>query len=186
MPKTPFWEDNPELWDRVKIAGLTLPGLARVEAKLGSQVETKHPPGQDGVDITDLGYDPATVDVTLILWEAVHLEKLEEILPKLRPLKGDPRKHTEVVHPSLTMLGIRYLYVKEIGTLKDGQVEGTKEMALNFIEFYPETRKNAVTKKTTAVKGAATPNGNEQTALKAKPQTATRPSQKPVPTNYKR
>lgn len=173
MGKTPFWLTNPDAWDRVKIAGLTLPGLAQVKPRKGREVATDKVPGSDGATFTHIGYKPASVEITLVMWEAVHLEKFEQILPSLLPRKGEVAKHVEVVHPKLSMLGIRYLYLFDIEGPDEGAIPETMEIKLSFSEFYPETKRNDVTKKTTTAKGAA---AKPVTGAKATPPTPTAPS----------
>lgn len=154
--KVPFWGDAPDVWNRVKIASLTLPGLCQMSGSIKRRVDSVTTPGKDGKTSTHLAYGGATFDVTIFMWEEVHLEKFLQIAEELRPRKGEaPAKPVSVYHPTLEAYGIRACEVMEIGLIEDGPQEGVKQVKIHFEEYIPESQRSKVTKGTTTAKGAA-------------------------------
>ena len=85
-----FWEDDPDLWDTVFFAGVALPGLARVTATHGRKLDSKSPAGSDGATITDKGYKPSIVEITLRIWEREQFEQWKIIAPTLTYRSAPP------------------------------------------------------------------------------------------------
>lgn len=83
MDFSPFWEDDPDLWDTVYLANVALPGLARVTATHGRKLDSKSPAGSDGATITDKGFKPATVEITLRIWTKEQLDAWRVMAPTL-------------------------------------------------------------------------------------------------------
>lgn len=157
-------------WNVVKIAGTPLPGRAAVRGSLGNKVDRKKVPGQDGDTMTHLGYEPAKVEVTLVLWSEDQLRAFEKIVPILRPRKlpgNQEPKPVTVYHPALEIYGIRALFLMELGLPEPGQAAGTYEVKIQFAEYFKEVEKNNVTKGATVAKGA--PKSDPGGALSAKP-----------------
>jgi hypothetical protein len=178
--KTPFWLDEPELWDEISIAQHALSCLADVKGKKGRKVETKTSPGKDGASTTHLGYEPGTAEVKLTMWLPEHLVEWEALLPTLLPHKGEPGAPVAVIHPQLAMLGMRSLTLMSIEGPVPGSELDTMEVSLSFQEFTPETTRNNVTKKAVTPKHAPPPAAKKVTP-KPKPQVAIakRPSTTP-------
>lgn len=87
-----FWEDAPALWDTVLLGDEDLPGLARVTGSHGRKLDVKSPPGRNGATITDKGYQPAKVEITLKLWTKEQLETWFRIAPTLTYRREPPRR----------------------------------------------------------------------------------------------
>jgi len=78
-----FWDDSPELWDTVTLAGAPLPGVARVTGAHGRKLDVKSAPGRNGARIVDKGYEPAKVEIALKLWTKEQLDAWRAIAPTL-------------------------------------------------------------------------------------------------------
>lgn len=78
-----FWDDDPDLWDTVFFAGVALPGLARVTGSHGRKLDVKSPAGSDGATVTDKGYKPSSVEITLRIWTREQFETWKIIAPTL-------------------------------------------------------------------------------------------------------
>jgi hypothetical protein len=131
-----FWYDQPEAWDTLLLSGARVPGLARVEAKVGRRLDVRKPRGASGARLIDEGYDPAQVSITIQVWEKAHLGPLQSLVAQLRPKRaGDPTAYS-VGHPQLQFLGIAAIYIKEISTLRPAG-SGIYEVSIQGIEFVP-------------------------------------------------
>lgn len=182
MGKVPFWADSPFPWQQVRINGETLPGIATVTGDVGRKVDTAQAPGNDGGTFTHLGYEPAEVEVKLVLATPEHLEAFTRLAPTIRPRKGEKSpKPVNVYHPALELLGIRSLFLMKIGIPEPGSVKGTYEVKLGFAEFIPEYHRNTRTTTPTTTGGAKTPKP-KQAPSKPTAQDVRRPSQQgPIP-----
>lgn len=175
--KVPFWGDTPQVWDRVKIADLTLPGTCQISGSIARKVDSAKTPGKDGKTSTHLAYDGAKFDVTIFMWEEVHLAKFMEIAGKLRPRKGEPAKPVTIYHPTLEAYGIRACELMELGFIEDGPQDGVKQVKIHFEEYIPDTQRSDVTKATAKAKGAAKP--AVKAPVKPTPAAAVKPSTAP-------
>jgi hypothetical protein len=112
----PFWEEQPETWDTLHIAGQRVPGVAHVTGTAARKIDTRSAAGADGARVRDRGYEPAALDVQIRIWTEEQLEELEQILEPLHPRqRGTERTPVDVAHPGLAMLGIRSAYVTAVG-----------------------------------------------------------------------
>jgi hypothetical protein len=115
----PFWYDPPAAdgrtaWDVLILGGGKVPGIARVEARLGRRLDMKKAKGAHGASLTDEGYDPAQITITITIWEREHLDALRNFVAKLRPKSTADPAAVDVVHPQLQFLGITSIFIKEI------------------------------------------------------------------------
>lgn len=140
MATAPFWEDAPDAWDTIIIAGAVMPGHAIVSGDgISRDIDLKKSPGRDGARLRDRGYQNAKFSIEIQVWEADQLEELQRRLEDLQPKRrGGTRNALDVAHPALAMLGITAMYVEGIGmpTLKDGSLSVT----LKAIEWYQTPR----------------------------------------------
>lgn len=151
-------------WDRVRIGGKDLPGLARIRGKLARKVDVKHAPERFGATLTDLGNAPATFQIALKLWTLDHLEQWELFAPFLAP-PGNKRnpKPTEIEYPSLALHGIRRVYVIGIGLLEESQTAGVWQTSIDCIEWRPASPAEAITPASAGVDLTANANVAAQT-----------------------
>jgi hypothetical protein len=117
MPSAPYWDDAPEAWDQITIAGTTLPGQAIISGDgIGRKIDVKSGPGRDGAKIRDRGYEPARFDIECITWTKEQFNELLPIVEQLQPKRrGGNRDPVDVSHPSLSILGIRSMYIEKVG-----------------------------------------------------------------------
>lgn len=167
MGNTPFWAPHDgqynqkaadeALWSKVKIAGVSLPGICVLSGAMGNKVDTVPVPGTDGDTMTHLGYDSARVEVTITLWTKAQLALYVKLVREhLRPRKLKPNqepKPVTVEHPALEIFQIRSLYLMEIGIPEpSAKVKGAYESKLTFAEYFREVTKSK--SKTGKVDGA--------------------------------
>lgn len=101
-------------WDVIYMAGKRVPGLAEVKMKRASRVDKRGSNGSSGMAMTSLGYSPAEITIKIRLWTTQQLADLQSItIPSIQPHPGKSRvpKTIEVQYPSLSMWGVKSLYV---------------------------------------------------------------------------
>lgn len=85
-----FWDDDPELWDTVYLAGSALPGIATVTGSHGRKLDVKSAPGSNGARIVDKGYQPAKVEIALRMWTKEQLLAWYRVAPTLTYRREPP------------------------------------------------------------------------------------------------
>jgi hypothetical protein len=115
--------------------------------------------GNSFASLTNLGYDPTEIDITITLWTPGQLADYEALLAKVQP-KPLPPKSTifatnpatgaattvvvtnkptpvSVYHPNLAIMGVTAFYVHDIGLLVPGPQVGTRVSTWRAAEFSP-------------------------------------------------
>ncbi len=120
MDANPFVGDSPELWQEVVIGTLggelsTLPGLAKVSGRIAMRKDRQKATGKNGEKNVHLGYEPATVDITLLLWTSQHWETFRKLALKIRPRRPGLPPAFSVSHPALGVYGIGAVEFIEAG-----------------------------------------------------------------------
>lgn len=149
MPGVDFFADPRSNWDIATIAGRPVKGTAIITGGAERALEIKKGRGNDGATMTDAGYQPADVSVTIRGTTLDDFEFVKSLIADIHPRKkGGARSPVTIEHPAANMLGIRRLYVKrvEFPTLDNGVMTFT----FHCVEWFPEPKK-AKPKK--AVKG---------------------------------
>jgi len=77
----------------------------------GNRIDKKSIPGTDNATLTSLGYDPAQIGVILTIGNASDWAAYQDLVPKLKPVKGRRPQPVDVYHPLLRLYGIKSLYV---------------------------------------------------------------------------
>lgn len=84
------WDENPELWDRLSVAGREFSGLATVDVDRSNKWQTKAAKGSHGAERTFGGVELAKVRIEYRVWTSEqYAELIDELLPILEP---DPTK----------------------------------------------------------------------------------------------
>lgn len=131
----PFWEDEPEAYDVVDIAGHRF-HVASVGGDCGIKLDAKTAPGVDGTTIRYQGVEPAKVTLTLLLWQEEHLRAFEALVTLIRPKAAKkPPSPVEIVHPLLELFGLRQFYVEK-PALPTRAAGGYFEVTLGCVEWF--------------------------------------------------
>lgn len=137
MARYPNWDEAPELWDRIKLGGATLPGTCEITGgSLGVREDIVEEDGGK-TRVNTLNYQPAEVEVTISMWTQAHFDKFKEIVKLYRPRKDGERPVLEVLHPWLEIYGITALYIIDIKLPRKVRV-GMYEAAISLREFWEE------------------------------------------------
>jgi hypothetical protein len=144
----PFWDDNPDAWNTLYLGGRAVPGLCTVTGRAGRKIEPRSAPGADGASIRDQGYEPAPIEVEIRVWTSAQLEELEELLERVHPRqRGRERTPFDVVHPVLSMLGIRSAYVTAV-TLPELR-GGVTSVRVSLLEWTQAPRRSRQAQRST-------------------------------------
>ena len=179
MAAIPWVADDPNLWERVTIAGVTFTGIAWVAGHKGHRVDQKNSPGREGAVFTSLGFDPAQVGVILTLVTRDDWKSFQGIVPLLRAAKGHAPKPVAVFHPSLAVYRIRNLYVLDLGLPRKAHgAPDILEVELRMAEYVPprvakvKTAKGAASSAATAATAASSVPAHDQPPYTAAQQQA--------------
>ncbi len=147
--------DDAQGWDIVLLAGHVSPGRCEVTGATRSQEwDVKRGKGAAGATITYTGIKPAEPKVKLYFWLPSHFDAWTKFLPLLQT---DPTKKTPtalaIYYPSLAVIGISSVVVKEIGAIEYEQT-GLYSVTIDFLEYLPPPKKSAVGTPTTSTQGA--------------------------------
>lgn len=150
------WSDQTTEWDTVVMGGEVLPGIATVTGLVSRKLDVKQSAGSSGATLTDLGLEPARFEVMVTLWTSEHLRDWENVLPYVFPSYGKTPRAVDVIHPALTLAGIRRAYVESTGVLQQGQTPGTWECRISCVEWRPTTPVGVHTPTSSKSKGKLT------------------------------
>ena len=132
-------DPTPQLgaWDVVDVAGVVLPGLAKVSGPgVEHAIDVKKSPGKNGATITDLGRSLGKFTITLLLWSATQWDEYKQGRGMLQPLsRSGQLQALKVRHPAINALGIDSLYFTRVGVPRPGSAVGTYEIELECLEF---------------------------------------------------
>jgi hypothetical protein len=132
-------DSTPQLgaWDMVDVAGVALPGLAKVSGPgVEHAIDVKKSPGKNGATITDLGRSLGRFTITLVLWSAAQWDEFIQRRGMLQPLsRAGQLQALKVRHPAINALGIDSLYFTRVGVPHPGSAVGTYEVELECLEF---------------------------------------------------
>lgn len=76
-----FWSSH----DRLYLAGRECPGRAKLTGTKTHKLDKKDALGQDGATTTHTGYEPAEIDILLVLWTQDDLDSWARMVPALQP-----------------------------------------------------------------------------------------------------
>ena len=173
------YESPPNVWDIVAMNSVFLPGIAKVKATKGRKMDVKQSPGSHGATITDMGYKPGRVDITLTIWTPSQWLALQQMFNGSNTyLNLEPKPNTQynapsvtIDHPATQLHQIASVIIEEIdGPEESSRVHGGMDFKFKCVQFFPSNPKlNA----TNTPAGTITPQPN---ALTAKD-----PSSNPIP-----
>lgn len=160
-PSVPDWEAGWWSWDTVTLGNQDLPGIATVDIKTKRKLDIKSAPGASGATITDQGYEPADVKISLRMWTREHLGMMEAMLKFISPKLSDITTAWDIMHPSTTLHGIVSVYIRGIDGPKRDR-DGTWTLDLDCVEWFPSPKKNQTK---TATKSKATDESSKDESL---------------------
>ncbi len=179
MAVIPFWYPNPHQfddqtfenppnpWDYVALNGVVLPGIAKVKVGKGRKLDVKLPPASHGATITDRGYKPAPVEITLTQWTPSQNTLMQQLMSGANTLLSlEPKPNTSyqapaypIDHPATAMHGVTNVIIEDIEGPEDSSVKGAKEYRIKCLQFFPPPKLDA----TNTPKGTIAPQPNALT-----------------------
>ncbi len=118
---TPNWEDEPVVWDTLKLTvkgdALLAPGVWDIEdGNVKRVLDIKKAPGRDGATIKDMGYENGSL-VCRGQMLPKHWDAMQNLARRLKlTQKGKSREPVLIEHPKARYLGISRVYITEIET----------------------------------------------------------------------
>jgi hypothetical protein len=155
-----LWNDDWYQWDLCRLGPYLLPGLARVKPSTGRKIDMTSPPGSDGGNLTDKGYEGGTIEIELTMWLKEHRDQIMQILPALEPKqKTKDKKPWDIAHASTAMRQIKSVYIRKIDGPVLGSIKGTKVITFHCVEWFPPVKKSTASKTTKPTKSSAVSGG---------------------------
>ncbi len=134
----PYWEDAPDVWDTVRIAGQDLPGNAKVSGDVVRKLDKKNAKGVDGATITDDGADPTEIEIEIVLATREHWVAYQRVLPSIDPNLGKSKATAvDIVHPALALHQIRSVYVERVSIPVPGSDPQTRIVRIKAVGWLP-------------------------------------------------
>lgn len=116
----PSWTTTDE-WHTLYLGGELIPGVSKVNVKLGSGLDIQKPKGGKKATIRDEGAPPAEFAVETQLVDLAEAQAFQEIVPLLRPpSKGGARDPLEVTHPLAQLWDVDVVTVGPIDSPSPG------------------------------------------------------------------
>lgn len=151
----PYWHpvgENPagSLWDFLWLGGGLVPGFCvAFDIEKSRSIDQAKQKGQDGITLTDNGYEGAPVKATQILWKQSHWDDFTDWLPNYDPQRpGGSRTPLDIVHPAAALLAVHSVYLKKIHLANP--VKGILRVDFEMVQWFPAT---ATAKSKAAAKG---------------------------------
>lgn len=130
-----------------------------VDGAAAIKLDVKNAPGTDGASETYQGYEPSKPTVKFTIYTAQMWLDVQAMIREIKPKPGKTAPAPiEIVHPLLSILGLRKFYVEKMPVPK--QVKHDQwEIVLNLVEWFAKPVKSGT--------GSAKSGGNSKTpALK--------------------
>lgn len=136
----PYWGESTLEWD-VAIVDRWYFFVRDPDFGAGRKIDVKSAPGVDGASLTDQGYEPTPLKLTLVLFRTGHLEQFAELVERFKPRPGkDGPPPLIISHAALVLFGLSKFAVKRIGAPKSAGPQ-IKEATLELVEWFPEGKK---------------------------------------------
>jgi hypothetical protein len=139
----PFWRPadikEASLWDFVWLGGGLVPGMcADFDISKERAIDMAKQKGQDGITLTDNGYEGAPCKMTQILWTQAQWDDFTEWLPNYDPQRpGGSRTPLDIVHPAAALLSVRSVYLRKIHL--SNPVKGILRVDFEMVQWFPAT-----------------------------------------------
>jgi len=132
------WPDELSPWETLTLAGVRVPGVAKVEGGRRRRLDHRTSAGASGETASDMGYDPGEFTITLTLWTPMQFLALQNMIPLIQPpatAKVQP-KAVKISHPACALLNIYDVYIESIDFPRHVGKQ-IFEVVLQCFEFMP-------------------------------------------------
>lgn len=118
-------------------------GKVEVDPKLGRDLGSKKTGGKDGHRIIDKGMKPATVKITLTVWDDIGYRQLGRLIGLFQPRKRiADRRPLTIDYPSTRAAGITSIVIGEMeGPKPVSGLQGAIAVTLNCMEYTPPAKR---------------------------------------------
>lgn len=132
----PDWYTD-ESWDTLFLGGVQVPGVVKVNVKLGSGLDIQKPKGWKKATIKDDGAPPIELSIRVEMNAGELINFQEDIIPLIRTRsKKGARDPLEIEHPQAQLWGVDVVTIGDIDapTPEEG---GSYILTMQAIEWYP-------------------------------------------------
>jgi len=149
-------ESGDDSWDTLFLGGDFMPGVARVDVTLSSDLDIAKPKAGKGATIKDNGDPPAKLKIRLQIVTKDEIDALAQKLSLLRPkAKNGARDPVEIGHPNANFWGINTITITDISSPQPDAVDGWI-ITIDAVQWFPAPKAvAAASKKPTATGDAA-------------------------------
>jgi hypothetical protein len=134
----PYWEEAPDLWDQVTIAGFTFPGVANVAGEPKRKLDKKNAKGADGRTITDDGADGVDIEVVVQIWNSEQWYNYQLAIPFIDPNQQKGKLlPVDIIHPALKLHNIRSMYVESMTLPQTCGIPQVREVRIKATSWAP-------------------------------------------------
>jgi hypothetical protein len=135
----PSWTTTAD-WDTVYIGGKALPGVAKLDVKLGSGLDVQKPKGAKKATIKDEGTPPTELTLTLT-FNPDALADVEAAVNTLRPKSvNGARSPQEIAHPLARLWGVNVVTIGPIDS-PSPEAGGAMVITVDLVEWSPAPKK---------------------------------------------
>lgn len=164
----PFWEEAPDLWDVVTIAGFTFPGVANVSGEPKRKLDKKNAKGADGRTITDDGADGVDIEVVIQIYTAEQWYNYQLAIPFIDPNQQKGKLlPVDIIHPALKLHNIRSMYVESMTLPQTNGTPQVREVRIKATSWAPPPKKPKKSKSSTPDESEVVVDRSEGGARKA-------------------
>lgn len=138
----PFIHDETDTWDGLSLGGTQVDGLCDVKIDRAKKLDIKSAGGSDGATITDQGYEPAKVTISIRVWTADQWTSLQGLIELIEPAPAKkPAAPLLIAHPAATVRKVKAVSIKSVKGPDIGS-DGATTIVLECIEWFPPPKKN--------------------------------------------
>jgi hypothetical protein len=140
------WHDEPELWDRLVLGDVEVPGISKVEVSRANKWDEKKSKGSHGGEREYSGADLAKVKITIVYWTAEHHAELrDKVMPLVEPVPGKKKIDSiRLEHAVSIMRGVGAVTIDSVDGPSVSNGQGT--IKIDATEYRAPETKNATGK----------------------------------------
>ena len=142
MGDLPYIENqDTDDWDTLVMGSAIWPGVPVVDVECERDLDVKVTSGSDGATLTDKGYKPAQVTITLTIASREEWLDLLAKLPTIHPRrKGGTREPVAIEHPATLSVGVTQIYIQKITAPKVDRKTKLITIVFHAIEWLPKPK----------------------------------------------
>lgn len=134
----PYWEDQPEIYDRLIVGDFVFdPTAVTISGDgLSNKIDIKPAPGTDGATETYQGYEPGKIEVEWLIYDQASWDLYQAMIDVIKPRVGKTAPQpVDISHPLLEVQDLRKFSVLKIPPLHRDK-PGIYKAKLSVVEWF--------------------------------------------------